>query len=143
MEIWFVALGADLADNAGMKALIADHGAELKGAMVIDLDGLGAGELSLIEQEGMFRPVKMSSRMKRYVRKASVSLGLSVGKGTMLWRNSAASVAARQGYQTLHLAGLAGGKPAYMGQADDVMDNISEDIMQDIADFVMELIRAI
>ena len=143
MEIWFVALGADLADNAGMKALIADHGAELKGAMVIDLDGLGAGELSLIEQEGMFRPVKMSSRMKRYVRKASVSLGLSVGKGTMLWRNSAASVAARQGYQTLHLAGLAGGKPAYMGQADDVMDNISEDIMQDNADFVMELIRAI
>ena len=30
-----------------------------------------------------------------------------------------------------------------MGQADDVMDNISEDIMQDNADFVMELIRAI
>lgn len=143
MEIWFVALGAELADNAGMKALIAEHGAELKGAMMIDLDALGAGELSLIEREGMFRPVKLSSRMKRYVRKASAALGLSVGKGTMLWRNSAATLAARHGYQTLHLAGLSGGKPAYMGQADDVIDNLSEDIMQDNADFVMELIRAI
>lgn len=143
MEIWFVALGAELADNAGMKALIAEHGAELKGAMMIDLDALGAGELSLIEREGMFRPVKLSSRMKRYVRKASAALGLSVGKGTMLWRNSAATLAARHGYQTLHLVGLSGGKPAYLGQADDVVDNLSEDIMQDNADFVMELIRAI
>lgn len=143
MEIWFVALGAELADNAGMKALIAEHGAELKGAMMIDLDALGAGELSLIEREGMFRPVKLSSRMKRYVRKASAALGLSVGKGTMLWRNSAATLAARHGYQTLHLVGLAGGKPAYLGQTDDVVDNLSEDIMQDNADFVMELIRAI
>lgn len=143
MEIWFVALGAELADNAGMKALIADHSAELKGAMVIDLDGLGAGDLSLIEREGMFRPAKMSSRMKRYVRKASASLGLNVGKGEMLWRNSAAYLAARNGYQTLHLAGLAGGKPAYLAQPDDVVDNLSEETMQDNADFIMELIRAI
>ncbi|WP_165062746.1 hypothetical protein [Adlercreutzia sp. ZJ154] len=143
MEIWFVALGAELADNAGIKALIDAHGAELKGAMIVDLDGLGAGNLSLIEREGMFRPVKMSSRMKRYVRKASAALGLSVGKGNMLWRNSAACVAAQNGYQALHLAGLDGNKPAYFGQADDVIDNISEDIMLENADFVMEFIRAI
>lgn len=143
MEVWFVALGAELADNAGMKALLSEHAADLRGSMVIDLDGLGAGDLSLVEREGMYRPVKMSSRMKRYVRKAADSLGLSVGKGEMLWCNSAAYLAGRQGYQTLHLAGMSNGKPAYYAQADDVYDNLDELTLQDNADFVMDLIRAI
>lgn len=143
MEVWFVALGAQLADNAGIKALIAEHGADLRGAMIIELEGLGAGELSVIQKEGMFKPKANSSRMKRYVNKAAAALGMKAGRGNMYWTDSAAYVAASKGYQTLHLAGLEKGCPAHCDQADDVVDNISPDALVENADFVMELIRAI
>ncbi len=142
-EIWFVALGAELADNAGIKAFLDEHVNELRGSVIIDLNGLGAGELSIIEEEGMFRPVKVSSRLKRYANKAASALGLKLGKGKMLWRDSAAYISTRKGYQTLHVAGMRNGKPAYSAEADDVIDNISEETLLQNADFVMELIHNI
>ncbi len=51
-EVWFVALGSELAGNAGMNAFIEQHADDLKGAIVVELDGLGAGDLTLIEREG-------------------------------------------------------------------------------------------
>ena len=83
-EVWFVALGAELAGNGGMKAFLDEHAQELRGAIFIDLDALGAGELTLIEREGTYLPRQASSRMRRLVKKASSAVGLSVGTGTML-----------------------------------------------------------
>lgn len=143
MEVWFVALGAELANNAGMKSFLAQHSSELRGAMIIDLDGLGAGELCMIEREGAYRVAKMSSRMKRYVRKAADSLGMKVGSATMLWNDTAAYCAVKNGYQTLHIAGMMNGKPARMAEADDIYDNLDLDILAENADFTMELIRSI
>ncbi|WP_172135731.1 aminopeptidase [Adlercreutzia sp. ZJ473] len=142
-EVWFVALGADLAGNAGMDAFLTEHAAELKGSVIVNLDGLGAGELTLVEQEGTYRPVKGSSRMKRFVRKASSALGMSVGAGSMLWKDSATACAARRGYQTMHLAGMEAGKPALYGEAHDVADAVDEETMLRNADFVMEILKSI
>ncbi|MDO4289854.1 MAG: hypothetical protein Q4C41_01300 [Eggerthellaceae bacterium] len=142
-EVWFVALGAELAGNGGMEAFIAEHEADLKGSIIIELDGLGAGDLSLVEREGTFRAVKSSSRMKRYTRKASQTLGMGVSTTSMLWNDGAAVCAARHGYQTMHLAGMEGGKPAFYGEADDIADNVSEEAMLANADFVMEILKNI
>ena len=60
-------------------------------SIIIDLDGLGAGDLCMIEQEGMYRTVKTSSRMKRYIKKASQATGLNVGGAQIKWKDSAAS----------------------------------------------------
>lgn len=142
-EIWFVALGAELADNAGIRAFLADHGDDLRGSVIIDLNGIGAGTLSIIEEEGMFRPVKVSSRLKRYANKAASALGFKLGKAHMLWRDSAAYVSTRHGYQTLHVAGIEHGKPAYCAEADDILANVNETLLQQNANFVMELIHNI
>ena len=58
MEVWFVALGSELAGNGGMKAFMAAHEAELKGALIVELEALGAGELTLIDKEGTYVPKK-------------------------------------------------------------------------------------
>ena len=79
-EVWFVALGSELAQNGGMRAFITEHQQELRGSIIIDLDGLGAGDLCMIEQEGMYRTVKTSSRMKRYIKKASQATGFERGR---------------------------------------------------------------
>ena len=61
----------------------------------------------------------------------------------MRWRNSGAYCTAAHGLQTLHIAGMEDGKPAFAAQADDVMEHISEEKLAENAAFVMEVLRQI
>lgn len=143
MEVWFVALGSELAGNGGMKAFMAAHEAELKGALIVELEALGAGELTLIDKEGTYVPKKASSRMKRLVRKAGQATGLKVPEAMMEWRNSASAYALKHGQQALHLAGMDGRKPAFFAEEDDVIENIDNDMLALNSDFVMEVLKHI
>lgn len=143
MEVWFVALGSELAGNGGMKAFMAAHEVELKGALIVELEALGAGELTLIDKEGTYVPKKASSRMKRLVRKAGQATGLKVPEVTMEWRNSASAYALKHGQQALHLAGMDGRKPAFFAEEDDVIENIDNDMLALNSDFVMEVLKHI
>lgn len=143
MEVWFVALGSELAGNGGMKAFMTAHEAELKGALIVELEALGAGELTLIDKEGTYVPKKASSRMKRLVRKAGQATGLKVPEATMEWRNSASAYALKHGQQALHLAGMDGRKPAFFAEEDDVIENIDNDMLALNSDFVMEVLKHI
>ena len=143
MEVWFVALGSELAGNGGMKAFMAAHEVELKGALIVELEALGAGELTLIDKEGTYVPKKASSRMKRLVRKAGQVTGLKVPEATMEWRNSASAYALKHGQQALHLAGMDGRKPAFFAEEDDVIENIDNDMLALNSDFVMEVLKHI
>ena len=60
------------------KAFLMEHAQELRGAVIIDVEALGAGELSLVNSEGIIRKSKTASRMKRYVRSAANKLGMVV-----------------------------------------------------------------
>ncbi len=142
-EVWFVALGSELAANGGMNAFVTAHAKDLKGAIIIELDALGAGELTLIEKEGLYKPRTVSSRMKRYARKAAAELGMSVGSGSILWKDGPAAFAMKKGFQAMHIAGMADGKPALFGQANDMLENISDEALQMNSDYVMELIKQI
>lgn len=143
MEVWFVALGSELAGNGGMKAFMAAHEVELKAALIVELEALGAGELTLIDKEGTYVPKKASSRMKRLVRKAGQATGLKVPEATMEWRNSASAYALKHGQQALHLAGMDGRKPAFFAEEDDVIENIDNDMLALNSDFVMEVLKHI
>ncbi len=142
-EVWFVALGSELARNGGMSAFLTEHAQDLRGAIIIELEGMGAGELSLVEREGAYKAVASSSRMKRYVKKASQALGMSVPSAQICWKDSAASYAVKHGFQAMHLAGMDGAKPALFAQADDVMENIDVEKMLGNSDFIMELLKNI
>lgn len=143
IEVWFVALGSELAGNGGMKAFMAAHEADLKGSIIVELEAMGAGELTLIDKEGSYLPKKASSRMKRLVRKAGQATGLKVPEATMEWRNSASAYALRHGQQALHLAGMDGRKPAFFAEEDDVIENIDNDMLALNSDFVMEVLKHI
>lgn len=143
VEVWFVALGSELAGNGGMKAFMEAHAADLKGSIIVELQGLGAGELTLIDKEGTYLAKKASSRMKRLVKKAGHAVGLSVPSATMEWMDNSAAYALKHGQQSMHLAGMAGKKPAFFAEADDVIENIDSDQLALNADFVMELLHHI
>ena len=142
-EVWFVALGSELAQHGGMHAFLAEHNQDLRGSIIIDIDALGAGELCMIEREGMYRKAKASSRMKRYTKKASQATGLSIGAASIMWEDSAASIAIKQGFQAMHLAGMDGAKPAFFAQGTMFSRTSSEETLNNNAEFVMELLKNI
>ncbi len=142
-DVWFVALGSELAGNAGMKNFMDTHKEELRGAIIIELDGLGAGNLSMVGTEGSMKQTKYSSRMKRFTRKATQVTGIKCATVNYSWCDSAAAFANKHGASALHLVGDDGGKPAFFAQANDIVDNINESTLDKNAEFVMEVLRAI
>lgn len=141
VEVWFVALGSELAGNGGSKAFLKEHAQELRGSIIINLESLGAGELSYIEQEGMLQAKSPSSRMKRFLKKAEQASGVRYGRAKLSWRASIASLAMKHGFQAMSVVGMDGGKPALLGQGDDVLENVDEKTLEANADFVMGLIK--
>lgn len=143
VEVWFVALGSQLSNNGGMRAFMEEHAQDLRGAMIVEIDALGAGELSLVEKEGLYRSAKASSRLKRHLKKASQATGLRVGSASIEWADGAASYAVKHGAQAMHLVGFDGSKPARYAEADDTVEAIDEATLSKNADFVMELLKNI
>ena len=142
-EVWFVALGAETDCHAGMEEFIEAHRPDLRGAIVIELDSLGAGSLCTVAREGILKPAVASSRMKRYAKHASQVSGVPVDTTSILWQESAASTALRNGLQAMHLVGMDGAKPALYAQANDVADNIDPEILAENANFVVEVVKGI
>ena len=140
-EVWFVALGSDVNGQCGMKQFLADYASELRGATVIELESLGAGDLCYVEKEGIIRTVGVAARMKRALNKAAQACGMRLDGVDLSWRESAASVAKKAGIPSLHLVGMEGNTPALIASADDVIDNVEEDTLAQNTDYVVELLR--
>lgn len=73
-----VALGSEINENSGIRSFLIEHAQELRGAIIIDIEALGAGEFSLINSEGIIKKTKTASRLKRYVRQAANKMGLTI-----------------------------------------------------------------
>lgn len=142
-ETWFVALGSQLANNGGIKAFLKEHEQELRGAIIISLEALGDGDLCYLGKEGLRSKQGTSTRMKRYIKKASRETNTPIEERDILWRESVASVVGRRGLQTVSIAGMSGAKPAHFCSENDVMDNIDEARLMRNTEFAMELIRSI
>ncbi|MBO4365215.1 MAG: aminopeptidase, partial [Eggerthellaceae bacterium] len=143
VEVWFVALGSELAGNCGMKAFLAEHAADLRGSLIVNLDSLGAGTFTFIDREGLILDKSPSSRVRRYIKKAQQGSGVSITDGIIRWRDSAASVAMKHGFQGVTLAGMEGAKPALMAQGDDVLENVDIYTLYDRVDFIETMVRNI
>lgn len=143
VEVWFVALGSEYSGNGGMKAFIKAHEKDLHGSVIVNVEALGAGKLSMVLSEGEVRTKKASSRMKHCARSANQATGMKIAETSIDWRESAASVAMTNGLQGVTIAGMDGKKPALMGQGDDVWETISEDKLQQNSEYVLNFIKNI
>ena len=142
-EVWFVALGSELADNGGIKAFLAEHAPEMRGAVIVNLEALGGGTLSYLEHEGDLSQAKCSPRMKRFIKKASQASGVQLASASIDWKESPASYAAKHRMQAVSLVGMDGYAPARYAQANDMVENIDSQSVDAAADFVVELLKNI
>ena len=142
-EVWFVALGSELANNGGIKAFLAEHAPEMRGAVIVNLEALGGGTLSYLEHEGDLSQAKCSPRMKRFIKKASQASGVQLASAFIDWKESPASYAAKHRMQAMSLVGMDGYAPARYAQANDMVENIDSQSVDAAADFVVELLKNI
>ena len=140
-EVWFVALGSEGAGHDGAKAFLAEHADDLRGSMIIEVESLGAGELSTATAEGRIRRLEASSRIKRYTRTATAATGIAPGTVDLTGSDSAASILQAAGYQTMHLLGVENGSPALKGSPDDILENVDDLLLDDNVNFIMELLK--
>ena len=141
MEIWFVAIGADGASHDGARAFIDEHRDELRGAMMIEVESLGAGNLSVASEEGRVRKMVASSRAKRYTRSATATTGLAVNSVSLVGADSIASTLQKEGFQAMHLFGAEDGRPALKGSADDVLENVDEVALDEHVNYIYEMLK--
>ena len=140
-EIWFVALGSETGNHDGVKAFLAEHSDELRGSMIIEVESLGLGELSVASAEGRVKKVATSSRVKRYTNAATAATGIAPGSVDLTGSDSAASIMQAAGYQTMHLLGVENGAPALKGSPDDILENVDDLLLDDNVNFLMELLK--
>lgn len=140
-EIWFVAMGSDTEAHDGAKAFLDAHRSELRGSMIIEIESLGAGTLSVASQEGTLKKVSASSRIKRYTRDAVAVTGLALDEVNLSGSDSIASIVQKAGFQSMHLFGAEDGRPALKGSADDVLENVNELLLDDNVNFIFELLK--
>lgn len=142
-DVWFVAVGSTLSNNEGMKQFIAMHEPELKHAIVINLESLGAGDLTFVNKEGSVKKRTVSSRMKRCIKKATHDTGVSCGTREIAWRESPATVSMAHRLQGMTLAGMDGLKPAGYAEQTDTVSSVREERLQANAEFVISMLKNI
>lgn len=141
-EVWFVALGASGAGNQGMKNFMELHASELRGALIINLEAVGSGEIKFVEQEGTGKSRRADRRLLGLVKKAAREVNGKDMKSTKLeWRDTDATPAMRSGMRALTIMGFDGVAPTGWHWTTDSMDIIEEDKLEYTTDVVLDIIE--
>lgn len=143
-EVWFVALGAEQYSHSGITAFLDEHADEMKGAVIINLEALGAGTLSVIDQESeIFKTHRPSSRIKRFVRQASERSGVTYHATPLTRRETPATIAMSRGVQSFTVAGMGDGNTALYSAENDIVENLDPEALQEASKFIMAVLKSI
>lgn len=141
-DIWFVALGASSLDHAGMRAFLRQHRSEVRGCFVVNLDCVGAGELSVLTHEGHDVTRRCDRRLARLLSGAASDLHVPLAQKSYDWNSTDAHVAMRSSMRSVTLMGVdESGLPALSRTSADVPENVSGDQSAQVAEVVTEMIR--
>ena len=141
-DIWFVALGASDCDHAGMRAFLAQHRKQVRGAFVINLDSVAAGELTLLTHEGLLVTRRADRRMLRIMGSVANDLHIPIEMSKHDWATTDATPAMLSSMRAMTVMGTdVSGKRALSRTLDDVAENVIPEQAVAVAEAVCELIR--
>lgn len=141
-DIWFVALGGSTLDHAGMRSFLAEHRSEIRGSFVINLDCVGAGDLTLLSHEGRSVKRRADRRLGRILTNVAKDVHVELGQRDFSWTSTDAWVAMRSSLRALTIMGVdENGLPALSHTPTDVPKNVSGDQTALVTEMVTEAIR--
>lgn len=141
-EVWFVALGASGAGNKGMKNFLELHKNELRGALIINLEGVGAGDICFVDYEGTSKARRSDRRLQSLVRKASKELdGTEMSAERLNWRDTDATPALEAGMRAMTIMGFDGVAPTGWHWTTDYTGIIEEEKLEYVTSVLMKMIE--
>jgi hypothetical protein len=141
-DIWFVATGASSLDHAGIKKFLEEHRRDVRGAFVVNLDSIGAGELNILSHEGEDNVRRGDRRMGRLLLNIARDLHIDLGHRKYDWADTDATPAMRKNMRATTIMGMdEHGVPALSHTSDDIEANIDHDRPTRVAEIIAELIR--
>ena len=140
-DIWFVATGASDRDGAGMKAFLASHRDKLRGVFFINLESVGAGQISVITTEGEQRVLKGDRRIMNLVNRVCSTFHVSCGQLEMPFAATDAYAALESSRRALTIAGVDGPGLACARTENDQPANVEPSNIAMVSEVVTEVIR--
>ncbi|MDM8270828.1 M28 family peptidase [Thermophilibacter provencensis] len=141
-DIWFVALGGSSLDHAGMRAFLRQHRSEIRGCFVVNLDCIGAGQLTLLKNEGLESNRRADRRVSRLLMGAAADLHVELDQKPLDWASTDATPAMRSSLRSVTIRGVdENGLPALSHTSEDVPENVSGDQATHVTEIVTEMIR--
>lgn len=141
-DIWFVALGASEVNHAGIRAFLNDYRKMCRGAFLINLDCIGAGDLTVLTQEGLDNRRKADRRLIRLLDSTAKDIHVDLGTATMTWSDTDATPAMRTSMRSATIVGMdENGLPAYERSMGDTEDVVDPKQVEDVCALVTEAIR--
>jgi len=141
-EVWFVATGAEETSQAGMKALLAEYGHELRDAVIINIDNVGTGAVSYVTREGSSRRYDADRRLVGAARRAVREADLPVKGREYHGTPTDATAALARGYRAMSVMAFdINGRLPNWHWATDTADAVSEANIQTAVDLVSAIIK--
>jgi hypothetical protein len=141
-EIWFVATGSEEVGTFGMQTLLRDCHEDLKDALIINIDGCGAGQLHWASGEGMARRYRASQRLVGLARRVSRETETVIKPRVFRGLSTDASPALARGFKALSIMALdASGMPVNWHWRTDSTEALDAGLIEKTADFVAEMVR--
>lgn len=142
-EVWFVATGAEEVGTLGMQAFLRDHADDLRDAMIINIDNVGAGELYWITAEGMARRYRSDRRLVSLVKRVSRENEIRIKPHVFKGMSTDATPALARGFKAMSIMALdAQGLPPNWHWRSDVADEVDPQLLEKVVDLVASMIRS-
>lgn len=141
-EVWFVATGAEEVGTVGMKAFLAEHGPDLRDAVIINLDNVGSGSVSYVTREGMAKRYDSDRRLVGATRRAVREADLPVKGREYRGLSTDATPALARGFRAMSVMGFdINGRIPNWHWSTDTVDGVSERNLEIAVDLVSAIIK--
>lgn len=141
-DIYFVAVGASQFNHAGTKAFLKKYQKELRGAYLINLDAVGAGELTVFSKERVHKPKSAARRLVKTLDKVARDLHLNIRVAPQAWKTTEATAAMDKQMRAVTIMGCEVGEvPALVHTRENVAERVDTEQIANVNRLVDETIR--
>jgi hypothetical protein len=141
-EVWFVATGAEEVGTIGMKAFLAEHGPDLRDAVIINLDNIGSGALQYVTREGMAKRYDADRRLVSMARRAVREAELPVKGCEYRGLSTDATAALARGYRAMSVMAFdINGRLPNWHWTTDTVEGVDEANLTGAVDLVAAIIK--
>ena len=140
VDVWIVATGSHESWMAGMRHLLADPGINRAQTWILNLEGVGAGGLHYLEEEGFMHALRPDQDLLKIA--GELRVGRPVRAGKLRAIPTAAHVPLMRGMKAITLMGLdRDGFPPCWNQITDRIGDVDETGVAETIEFTELLLR--